>query len=247
MPLQPGQIDPGEQTIIAIVGRKHSGKSKLARYLAATYPYDQVVIDLHGDDRPAELADRDSGVVEISEAPPKWPEHLRVEEKPLVLYFQPDAGSSTLQEDMDAALGLAYAHGRCMVTVHEWGALAVVHRTPPMTSRTLSQGRKRKTSLLMLMHRPHNVDELTFVQADMVICFEVPNKRDREKLANGIGWPPDDFEAALAELQPYEYLLFDRRIPRPEEGQPDLRLTSWPALSREELREVMRPAPEPAP
>src|SRR6266536_366434 len=162
MPLQPGELDPSKQTIVAVVASKGAGKSKLLRYLASSYPYDQLHLDLHGVDRPAELGVKDSGYVEIGDVPAKWPEHQRPEGKPLVLYYRPDAGSPTLLEDMDQAVGLAYAHGRCLLLVHEWGELAKVRQTPPMTRRTLSQGRGRQVTLLLAMHRPYRVDLMTW-------------------------------------------------------------------------------------
>ncbi len=247
MALQPGEINPAEQTIVAFIGRKKGGKSKLARHMAADYPYDQVHVDLHGDDRPPELGMQNSGVVELTEVPTRWPEHLRPEGRPLVLYYQPDAGSPTLIQDMDAAAGLAWRHGRCLLIVHEWGALALTHnqRERPFTSRVLSQGRKRQVSLFLLMHRPHNIDGLTLVQADIVICFEIPKRADRERIADDIGWDLADLEAALEELPRWGYLLYDRRIPPPGPGEQDLRLTSWPPLSEEELGELERgPAAE---
>lgn len=248
--IQPGELDAGRQTIVAIVGRKRSGKSKYARWLAASYPYDQVHVDLHGDDRPHDLGQRDSGVIQLDEIPPRWPEHLRPEGGgPMVLYYQPDAGSPTLVEDMDSASGLAWQHGRTLLLIHEWGALSLTHnqRARPMTSRILSQGSKRRVTLLAAMHRPYNVDRLTFSQADVVIVFEVPELDDRERIAKPMGWPmggANGFEAAYADLHRYEYLQFDRRIPPPEEGEVDRRLMIYPALSEEELREVLRPGPE---
>src|SRR6266536_469818 len=227
MPLQPGELDPSKQTIVAVVASKGAGKSKLLRYLASSYPYDQLHLDLHGVDRPAELGVKDSGYVEIGDVPAKWPEHQRPEGKPLVLYYRPDAGSPTLLEDMDQAAGLAYAHGRCMFLCHEAGELFRVHKTPPMSRRAMSQGRGRKVSMLLLAHRPHNLDPMVLVQSDVVICFEVPNPRDRDLIADGIGWPPEDFRLALAELPTYGYLLFDRRTPPPADGEQDMRLTSW--------------------
>jgi hypothetical protein len=247
----PGELDPGKQTIVAIVGSKGSGKSKYARWLAASYPYDQVILDLHGLDRPAETDQKDTGVVEIHEVPPKWPEHLRPDERrPLTLYYQPDAASPTLIEDMDAVAGLAYAHGKCLLLVHEWGELARVHRTPPMTRRTISQGRRRNVTCLLAMHRPFNVDPMTWTQADVVVMFEIPTKRDREQVVNNISWqhPPgtnreEQLELALRELEPYGYLQFDRRGPKPQPDQLDDRLLAYPPLSPDELAEFLRPAP----
>lgn len=249
--MDPGELGSGEQVIAAFIGRKHAGKSKLLRSIAQTYPHDQVVVDLHGDDEPWQLGRKDSGYVRVEEIPARWPEHLRPERGgPLVIYYQPDAGSTMLVQDMDAASGLAWAHGRCLLVVHEWGALALAHnqRERPMTSRVLSQGRKREISLFEAMHRPHNVDTLTLTQADLVYVMAggVTRREDRERIATDIGWDRDEFDLAYKELEPYGYLLFDRRIPSPglelEHTEQDLRLTKWPPLSQDELAEVMRPA-----
>lgn len=244
--LQPGELDPSQQTIVAVVGSKGTGKSKRLRHYAITYPYDQLHIDLHGVDRPPEVGVKDSGVVEISEVPPKWPEHLRVEGKPLILYYQPDSGSPTLLEDMDAAMGLAYAHQRCLVLVHEWGELAKVGQTPPMTRRTLSQGRGRRVTLLLAMHRPYRIDLMTWTQADVVIVMAdgIPKPRDRQEVADNIGVAQPVFEATYEALVPFGYMQYDRRQARPDPGsdQPDKRLLRYPPLTEEELRAVMRPA-----
>jgi hypothetical protein len=251
--VNPGELDPAQQVIAAFVGRKHAGKSKLARFLAQSYPYDQIIVDLHGDDRPWQLDVKDSGYAELGEIPARWPDHLRVEGKPLVVYYQPDAGSPTLVQDMDSAAGLAWAHGQCLLVVHEWGALALAHnqRERPMTSRVQSQGRKRKISVFECMHRVHNVDGLTLVQADLIYVMAqgVTRREDRQRIATDIGWDLDQFEAAYRELEPYGYLLADRRIPPPDDPaaaftEVDMRLTAWPALTKDELAEVERaPAP----
>lgn len=249
--MNPGELGTGEQVIAAFIGRKHTGKSKLARFLAATYPRDQVVVDLHGDDRPWQVDVKDSGYVELGEIPAKWPEHLRPEGRPLVLYYQPDAGSPTLVQDMDQAAGLAWAHGDCLLLVHEWGALALAHnqRERPMTSRVQSQGRKRKISVFEAMHRVHNVDTLTLVQADLIYVMAggVTRREDRQRIATDIGWDEVEFTLAYNELEPYGYLLFDRRPglapedPAKQFTEEDLRLTKWPALTKDELEAVERP------
>lgn len=245
--LGPGELDPNVQTIGMVIGTKGSGKSKYLRYVAASYPYDQVIIDLHGVDEPAETGIKDSGVVRIDEVPTRWPEHLRPKpETPLILYYQPDVGSPTLLEDMDAGSALAYTHGRTLLLVHEWGALGHVHKTPPATRRCLSQGRKRKVTMLLAMHRPVDIDRMTWVQADWVALFDVPVQDDQDIISKNIGWDTQDFrlaiQGALAEderREPYDYLLFDRRIPRPRPGEQDDRLLAFPALTEEELRGVM--------
>lgn len=243
-------LDPDQQTIMAFVGRKHSGKSKLIRHVALSYPWDQIVIDFHGDDRPWQLdEERKPGEPyfwEVSEddIPDRWPEWKRPSEDdsveiPMVLYYQPDAGSTDSIWNCDNIMKLAYLHTRCLVIVHEWGVLAKVHRTPPFTSRILSQGRNKQISLMMAMHRSHGVDPMTFVQADLVATFEVPNRSDKETIADGIGWNRDDFIIAADNLPPFGYLLYDRR---PTENGQSPELLEYPPLSENELKEVMGPS-----
>ncbi len=244
-----GLLSPDEQTVIAVVGRKHSGKSKLVRHIAASYPYDQIIIDYHGDDRPWQLdVERTPGMpyfwqINENEVPERWPEWKRpdeddVAEVPMILYCQPDAGSSDVVGQMDELFKLAWLHTRCMVIVHEWGEQARVHRTPPYTRRVLNQGRNRQISLIMAMHRPRGVETNTFPQADLVAVFQVPIKGDRDLIADGIGWDRDDFSAGVNGLPPYGYLLYDRRLPPPVEGAPDRRLLEYPPLTPDELAEI---------
>lgn len=240
----PGELDPERQIIGVVVGSKGSGKSKWVRWLAASYPYDQIHIDLHGLDEPAETGVKNSGVVKIDDVPDRWPEHLRPDQGvPLVLYYQPDAGSPTLSEDVDRAIALAYTHSRTLVLVHEWGEHALVHRTPPMTRRAVCQGRKRKVTLLLAMHRPVGIYKMTWTQADFVAVFEVPVKDDQKEIAEWIGWNVADFQNACddRDREPYSYLLFDRRLPAPRGDEDDERLLWYPPLTREELAEVLHP------
>jgi hypothetical protein len=84
------------------------------------------------------------------------------------------------------------------------------------------------------------MDTLVLGQADLVYVFELPNRDDRDAVADAIGWPRDDFALAVNELGSHEYLRADTNENRPEEGQPDMRLVHFPALSSDVVAQLDR-------
>lgn len=223
-----GALDPRKPLFASLLGKKGSGKSILARLLFDSYPYDRVVIDVNGDDGPA-----GEGVITLDEPPARWPESQREDREPMTLRYVPDAGSKTFVQDMDAVVGMAYAHGRCAVLIHEMGVLAEANKTPEHTRRALHQGRHRALTLIMCAPRPVTMDPLVIAQSDLVYVFKLPNPADRRRVADVIGWDPSDFDAAVNELGQHEYLRYDDSAPEPEPGQQNLKLLHFPALPRD--------------
>src|SRR5574341_1308101 len=150
-----GELDyRGDGLFLGYLGKKRTGKSKLARLTFETYPFDKVIIDVNGTDRPAPGTYQElRGTVE--DLPVRWPERLRQQEnRPMTLYYQPDAGSETFLEDQDVIIAMAWAHGKCAVLVHEMGLLAPVHKPPRHVKRVLQAGRHRGLSLFWCTDRP---------------------------------------------------------------------------------------------
>lgn len=233
-----GQLDPGLAIIVSAFGKKRSGKSIVGLMLFRQYPYDKIVIDVAGDDGPV-----GPDVIELhgtaEDLPRTWPEHLRKDGPdghplPMTLRYVPDPGSPTEQEDMDAVVGLAMAHGKktghCGLLVHEVGRLTKANKTPPHTRRFLMHNRHHHVTGFLMGPRPQDIDTLVLAQSDLVYIFEMPNPRDRERVAGTVGWPPRDFDEAVHGLGPHEYLLFDANEEKPEAGQDDQRLLHYPAL-----------------
>jgi hypothetical protein len=248
-----GELDFADGLIITCVGKKRSGKSVMGLLLAHSYPGDLVVIDVAGDDGPVrEYEGRvvNPDVFELSgcvdELPRKWPEHQRNEDRPMVLRYVPDAGSSTFLEDMDAVAGLAMSHGDCAILVHEIGRAAPAGRTPPHMSRILQHNRHRHVTAIFCGPRPKTIDPLVMSQADLVYVFAMPNTLDRQRIAENIGWPPVDFDAAVRRLGPHEHLRYDdnEALPKVDDDgeaiEPDLRLVHCEALPEDDVKQVLR-------
>ena len=226
-----GSLDPDKSVYMAALGKKGSGKSKLARVIFDSYPYDKAILDVNGTDRPEQLNDPESGYIEIHVVPDEWPEDERIEGKPLVLYYSPDAGSETFLEDQDKFIGLCFKHGRVLILVHEMGVLAAANRTPKNTKRMLHQGRHRDLSAIMCAPRPATMDSLVITQSNFVYVFKLPNPRDRRMVADTIGWDPEDFDLAVKELEEHGYLRYDDGASEESGNQ----LLSFPPIPEDEL------------
>jgi hypothetical protein len=225
-----GELDPSKPIHVACVGKKGSGKSVLARVLFESYPYDRLVIDTNGTIEPAE-----DWLTLRKEPPETWPAPREDGER-VTVHFIPDPGSSTFEEDMDRAVGLAYSHQRTMLWVDEGGVLARSNQVPAHTRRALHQGRHRDLSQLWCAPRPITMDPLVLAQADLVYVFALPNPADRRRVAETIGWEPDDLDLAVRELGQHEYLRYDSLAEPPEAGEQDTRLLHFPALPAEVIR-----------
>lgn len=233
-------LEIGDGRILCAFGKKRSGKSVLARLILESYPGDCAVIAANADDGPFPDPAKGRHLLrgDVTSLPAKWPEYLREDREPLTLRFELDAGSPTFLEDQDHVIGLVLRHGHCAVLVHEVGLLAPSNRVPPHMRRLLHANRHRHVTAILCGPRPVTVDPLVIGQADVVYTFEMPIAADRKRVAETIGWPVPDFEDALDELAPYEYLRFDANEGKPEPGQPDRRLVIKPPLPPEVVRSL---------
>lgn len=239
-----GEIEPSTGVVMTFLGKKRSGKSKMALLWFESYPYDRVVIDINGTDGPHHAAPGEQ-LIELhgtaDELPTKWPEHLREDGKRMTLRYHPDMGSPTFIEDVDAVVGMAFRTGRVCVLIHETGLIAKSSKTPAHVLRMLQSNRHRQLTVLLCAPRPLTMNPLVLGQSDLVYVFELPNRADRETVADAIGWERDDFALAVNELGAHEYLRADTNENRPaSEGEPDLRLVHAPALPAEVVAHLDR-------
>lgn len=202
------QIDVDRNQIIVCVGRKGSGKSAAARMLYGHWPHaDRIVIDVNGDAEPGEDAKRITG-----EPPQKLPSRGDKGE-PLNLHYVADPTRATYRDDLDRAVRLALfpRDRRTLLWVDEIGEVTQANRTPPHLRTLLQQSRHFNASALLCGPRPVNIDPLCIAQADRVLIFDLPNPKDRERVANVIGWAPDKFDDACLEVRrqgAYWFLMY---------------------------------------
>lgn len=199
------RLDPSKATHITITGRKGTGKSKLAQRFWDSYPFDRLVIDPTGDVDPG-----DPKTVELTTPLPyRWP--MKTDEHRQTLRFKADPGTSTYEEDLDRAAGLAFTHGNCLLWVDEIGELTNANRTPPAMRRILHQSRHRNLSTLYCGPRPIDINPLVLSQADYLAAFHTPNPADRKRLADCMGLELELLEEAHGALVDHGYLWWDAR------------------------------------
>lgn len=250
-----GELEISDGRLIFLTGKKKSGKSVMAKVIFVSYPGDRVIIDIAGDDGPFG-PDIVTLVGDAETLPDKWPEHLRQEKDgkplPMTLRYVPDAGSATFRDDIDAVIGMALAHSRkkkdrgemgVLILIHEVGVVTQANRTQPHMRRLLMHNRHNGLTALMCGPRPKDIDPLVLQQSDLVFAFELLNKKDRDRLAESVGWDAGEWSAAMNGLQRHEYLRFDANEEKPDEGEQDLRVLHFPALPEDVAAAADRPLP----
>ncbi|MDR6212166.1 DNA helicase HerA-like ATPase [Nocardioides zeae] len=205
-------IDPDLNSIIAIFGRKGSGKSVFARELFRGWPaIDKLVIDPTGDADPS-LPDQ----VELRG---RLPEHLPAPKQRggyVTARYVANPASESYRDDLDRAVALALfpKNRRTLLWIDEAGEVFPANRTGPHARTLLQQSRHWWTSAILCTPRPISIDPLVLSQADRVVMYDVPHPRDRERLAGSIGIEPRILNAELDATRargPHWFLMFDAR------------------------------------
>jgi hypothetical protein len=204
-------IDPERPMIVSAWGSKGSGKSALNRELFRSWPFDRVAIDVNGNADPGEDAERITAPL-----PTRFPDGAGVlgeRRKARSLWFRAHPGDKAYREQLDQAVGLALYPQRKRVCLWagEVGELQPNGHPGPHMRTLLMQNRHYNVTALFDGPRPVNVDPLTLHQSNFVAVFHLPNPRDRERIADAIGYPPKRFHEACHEAwkTPYQFLLWD--------------------------------------
>lgn len=195
-------LDPERSNYLAIFGRKGSGKSYLAQSFADAYPFDELVVDATGD------IDLPGTVPMPMPVPGAWPEAGDEHDGPLRLRMVPDRLDPRHADDVDRAIGLAFAHGLTLVWIDEIGEAARANRVRPHMDLVLHQGRHRRLSVVMAGPRPVDIDPLVLSQADWVFIFAMPHPADQERVAANLAIPRAELSELIAGLGDHEFLAY---------------------------------------
>jgi hypothetical protein len=192
-------LDPERSNFVSIFGRKGSGKSYLAQAFAESYPFDELVIDATAD---IHLP----GALPLpSPVPSTWPKA----EHPQRFRMVPNRLDRGHGDEVDRAIGLAFAHGLSLVWVDEIGEVAKANRVRPHFDLALHQGRHRRLSLLMAGPRPVDIDPLVLSQADWVFIFAMPHPADQERVAANLAIDRRELADLIAGLGRYEFIGYN--------------------------------------
>ncbi len=206
-------IDPDRNQLILVVGRKGSGKSVFAREVFRAWPgVDKLVIDPTGD------ADPGADIITHHYTGRQLPRELPTvpRGKFAVVRWVADPSAPTYTDDLDRAVQLVLfpKHRRTLLWVDEAGEVFPANRTGPYARTLLHQGRHWQASAVIAGPRPMNLDPLVLAQADRVVMYDVPHPRDRERIAQAIGWPPRELNFELDQTRaagPHWFLMYDAR------------------------------------
>jgi hypothetical protein len=213
-PLDVTVLDPERSTFMLLVGTKGSGKSHHAAWMYRTWPGNKLVLDVTGD------AEAGPDAEELrAPLPPKFPRSD--DGRPRNLRIRLDRTSPTYQDDLDRAVRMALypRDDPVLFWADEVAELGDANTTRPHWSVALWEGRHYRLSILACGPRPQRINPLVVSQADLVAIYRVPNPRDRQRLAENMGYPPARLEAELAETYrrgPYWHLLYDARPNPPQ-------------------------------
>ncbi len=189
------ELDPTKPMIVSAWGKKGSGKSYLNRALYKSYPYDRLVIDVNGNADPGEDAEKITAPL-----PGKFPAGgatLGERRQARSLWFRAHPASPSYRDDLDRAVALALypQDHRVCLWAGEVGELQPHSRPGPHMRTLLMQNRHYNVTALFDGPRPVNVDPLTLAQSNLVAVYPLPNPKDRDRIADSIGFSPKEFTA----------------------------------------------------
>ena len=209
----PGVLDPHQNTLVSVFGRKGSGKSTLNRRLYRSWPLDKLCIDVNREADPGPDAE-----VLRGDLPSKFPGRLD-DNKPRNLHYLASPKSDTFREDLDRGVALLlYPQDRPVLGwLGEIGEFTTGNSTGPHLRTLLMQSRHYRASALMDGPRPKNIDPMIIAQSDLVGIFDLPNPHDRVRVAETIGWDPKRFSDEVEQTRrrgKFWFLLYEARAHR---------------------------------
>lgn len=182
----------------------------LARVWWESWPFDRLTIDPAGDFP----AGPDNEPL-TDPLPWRWPAPATTFDgvaKRVSRSYRPDPGSDTYASDIDHAIGLLWAAPRDrkkLLLVDEIAEVTSANKTEPNFRRCLHQSRHRLLSIINCGPRCKDINPLVLTQADLVYIFELPSVMDQQRLAECLGIPIHDLQAALGDLPRFHYLRYD--------------------------------------
>lgn len=215
-------LDWSRPSIITAWGTKGSGKSVLNRLVFRSWDLDAVCVDVNGNADPGPHAEKLDG-----DLPKSFPERLTLPgepSRPRVLHYRAHPADPSYRLKLDQAVRLALypQRKRTLLWAGEVDEFHQGGQPVPHLKTVLRQNRHYNVTALFDGPRPVFVHPLCLAQSDLVAVFHLPNPRDRERIADSIGFPPKLFHEAAHGCWRTEhaFLLWDSRAKRLYEHEP---------------------------
>lgn len=187
---------------VFICGRTGSGKSVVARQLAATYPDRVLVID---------PADSEGTVLPGAELVygGGTPELEAVAEARVIRWVPADPSD---MDRYDEVYRWAFHHRYPgLVWLDEAGIAMPASGSPKAATTYLVQGRKRVAGHLACHTRPREVSRNLIAQAQHLLVFDLPNPDDVAHVADQAGVSKAELQEILRSLPEHGFVHFDVR------------------------------------
>lgn len=189
---------------VAIFGGTGSGKSVLAHAMLRSIPrgWWKMIIDVTDSiNEPTALPFYDP--LDIP-----WDKVSDGDDATYTMRFIPNIDASLYDQISALYLGI-YNHGACWVWLDEANEVSSAHKTAFGLRKVLLQGRKAYVGHVACTPRPADISKSIVTQSQYLITFSLVDFDDRQRMARYIGMTNDEFDDQLAQLDEYEYLLYD--------------------------------------
>lgn len=184
--------------VFAVLGRRGSGKSYLARKVQDCFPR-KIIFDTLGEYRGSEYFHRCDGFESFAE------KILKLQgERAFTLIYEFNVEKEDHGPEFDQALRVLFHRGNVLICIEEVQAYASVHQMPNWLKHCLLRGRHRNLGLLFTTQRPGECHKTIVSQANHVFCGSLHEKNDLDYCRSVLG----DQAQALPTLPERDFLYF---------------------------------------
>ncbi len=180
-----------------MTGTTGTGKSTLTKKLFLSTAAPRLVVD------PADS----SLTASVASPGGTFSDPLRVPDVATARFVPRDPDDS---DAYDALFRWAFARFPRYVWIDEAGQVAPASGYPKAVNTYVVQGRKRQLGLVACHTRPREVMKNFIAQAAHVFAFALPNPDDRRYLADIVGLPISNFNAAMEQLGQRDFLWWNQ-------------------------------------
>ena len=194
--------------VIAIFGRRGSGKSYLAAKIQSLYPR-RVVFDT--------LNEYSEGIqCRNFEEFSKTLENLKKQNSQnFQVVYQFDIEAINHEREFDEAMRLCYYFGGLTVTIEEIQSFCSVHKMPHWLKNSLLTGRHQNMAIIVTTQRPGECHKTVMSQCSHIFTGQLHDRNDVKYVSNFIGTEANEL-----------YLLDQRQFLHFCHGQPIRKMTN---------------------